>query len=149
MPPNGHALALEFNPDELEAAVAPKPDAAAPILVDLDVGDAVAAAVGGLGSGVVEYCNGGLTVQTKAAGGERLAKLAMAMLAYTGPDADFLAEARAAGRGVLLRNFDSDSSHAYSPAKIDRLIGVYIDGVFEVVVRVVETERAFRIAMAN
>ena len=140
---NGHA-ALRVSV-ELEPIATPKSDAGAPI--EIDVGVELANVAAWLCTGLTEFRNGGLSPKTKAAGGERMVPLALAMLAFTGPDGDFLDRARVAGRAVLRQNFELD--RPCSSAETDAVIEFYIDGVFEVLTKVVETERAFRIAMAN
>ena len=172
MPPNGHALALEFGPDELEAAVAPNPAAAAPIEITpaataaptkpdagsrpirIDIGELTAAAAAGLACGLGEYWDAGCTTpETKSWGGERIAVLAVALLYYTGPnDDDFLCQARVAGRHELRQRFDrvdSDFFQAYSVAEADAALDYYIDSALEIVVRVVTAERQFRAMHAN
>jgi hypothetical protein len=142
MSPNGHA-ALQLL--ALDPVAAPKPDTGTPIVVD--VGDAMAEAVAGICCGMAEFQNvGRLTTETKAVNGDRIAVLAMAMLAHGGSDADFFDRARVAARCEVRRRFDPEGFNA---AEVDAATEFCIGAVFEIVTRVVETERAWRVAHAN
>jgi hypothetical protein len=94
------------------------------------------------------YRQGGiLDPEAKEIGGERLAAVALLALDYEGTDADFLQAARDAGHCVLRRRHFTDD--CYSPVRTDVALSVCIDGVFEVVTRVVKDERIYRAAWAN
>ncbi len=145
---NGHALHLALDPEP--ATTPAEPGAAAPILVDVDVGDAMVAAASWICRSMCEYqAAGRLTIQTRTTGGERVVPLAMAMLEHTGSDDVFLTKARAAGRAGLRRHLESDFPPPCSPAEIDRVIEIALDGTLEIVTKAVEAERLHRAAHAN
>jgi hypothetical protein len=158
MPPNGHALRLdEVEPTEKSDTATPieiTPAATAaptkPITIDVDVGNVAANAAVWVCCGLGEYqASGRLTVQTRATGGERLAPLAMALLAYTGSDDDFYRRARGAARRALRQYFDDNFLAAHVPEGVDAAIELALDGTFEIVDRVVTAERLHRAAHAN
>lgn len=142
---NGHAAVAYLLP------TAPaQPQAQDKPGIDLELlGQAVADATCALAAGMTDYYRqaGVLDPAVKETGGERLAAVALLALDYAGTDADFLQAARDAGKRVLRRRHFTDD--CYSPFKTDRALGVCLDGLFEVVTRVVHDERIFRIARAN
>jgi hypothetical protein len=118
--------------------------------IDLEIlGQAVADATCALAAGMTSYYwqDGILDPLDKETGGERLAAVVLLALDYAGTDADFLQVARDAGHRVLRRrHFTND---CYGPFKTDVAISVCLDGVFEVVVPIIKTERIYRAAWAN
>ena len=101
MPPNGHALALEFDPDELEAAVAPKPDAGVPIKVV--IGNAMAAAAQAVAVAVLDYrADGTMSATTRDWGGAMVGWVVQLRLDTLGELPEFDVVAFAEGKRELL-----------------------------------------------
>jgi hypothetical protein len=145
---NGHAALLQLpqapSAPEQCLATGDKPS------INLEIlGQAVADATCALAAGMISYYRQGGTLDpaVKETGGERLAAVARLMLDHPGDDADFLQVARDAGQRVLRRRHFTDD--CYGPFKTDVAISVCLDGLFEIVTRVVRDERIFRIARAN
>jgi hypothetical protein len=109
---------------------------------EITLGRAVAAAAATIYVAMVDFQRDGeLAPNTKAAGADRIAKVAMLQLSHKLGDHDFAARARAAGKAELHRQFLVDFS--YNPTEIDnKVLDGYIDAVFEITNNVVALERA-------
>jgi hypothetical protein len=115
------------------------------ISLEAAIGEATASAVTALCQGWMEFESGErLSAATRAAGGERIAKLYM-LQQQAGPNLDFAATARREGARVLRQYFTSDFYLKHGPGAGETTIDAYLDGVLEILAKVVAFERA----MAN
>ena len=106
---------------------------------EIEVGEAIASAACGFCFALQEFQqNGGLTDVVRAAGGERIARVAQLQLGHELGDRDFTAIAHRAGKAVLRQFFDG----SFSPAQCDAALDFYINEVLMIVSRVVAMERA-------
>ena len=143
---NGHAvrLPLELAPAP-ESKDVPPPTPSAGI-----IGTAVANAVTVFCQAAIDQQeNGAIAPAIIAAGGDRIAAIALLQLDYAGGDIDFTRKAHEQGKCVLHRYLDANLFRQHGPGEVDKVLDMAIDSVFEIVSKVVKTERTFRAAWAN
>jgi hypothetical protein len=143
--PNGvAALHLVPAPKSKDAAVG-KPGG-----IEVALGAAVADAVVVFYQAIFDQQEAGaIAPATTAAGGSRIAAIALLQLDHEGGDVDFVAQAHRAGKCELRRYFDADVFQQHGVGEVDTALDAAIDSVFEIVGKVVQTERVYRAAWAN
>lgn len=134
------ALRVALEPAPHSEATAGGAGAAA---TEITIGQAVAAAVTGLGFALQEYGAGGLTNQTRTANGARIAALYEMQQAHAGA-LDFALVARREGK-VALRQFlaASDFYCQHTTEQGDAVLDMFIDGVLTVLSKVTALEAAW------
>jgi hypothetical protein len=143
MPSNGVAVRL-----------APEPAPANPSTqedIETAIGEATASAVTTFYQGAIAQQETGLLPPAIiAAGGSRIAAIALLQLDHELGDDDFFRRAHEQGKCVLHRYLgDADLFQRYAPGEVDKALDVAIDSIFEIVTKVVKDERAFRAAWAH
>ena len=139
---NGRA-ALQLIAAEPPSAPAPPPASAK----ELEIGRAAADACVYLCAGMIEFQeNGRMQPSTKAAGAERIAKLATLKLDALGQIDNFAEIARREGLLQLQKNLDAepDFRQRYGVAAGDKISSGLLDGTLEIVGRVVALEMSLR-----
>lgn len=127
--------------------VEPSTPPAKGVLIEAEIGEAMAAACATLSQGIVEQHEvGRISPQIRSMSGERIAKLFF-LQQQCASGFDFNAIARREGRRALRQIFDADvdyrARHGAQGGEV--LIDTLIDGTLEILDRVIEFERA----MAN
>jgi hypothetical protein len=142
---NGAAVTLHLVPAcESKDASVGKP-------IEVEIGEAVAAAVTTFyQAAIAQQETGLLPPAIIAAGGSRIAAIALLQLDHAGGDSDFVARAHRDGKRELHRYLgDTGLFQRCGPDEVDMVLDVAIDSVFEIVTKVVRDERAFRAAWAH
>ena len=130
---NGHAVALPLAEEPEQEGI------------EATLGEVVAAAACVIAQAVEDCRQGGsLAPATRAAGGDRLARVTMLALDHELGDEDFFSKARAAGKKNLRERLNGSS---ISPGAADAVLEFYLDSLFEITSCVMRDERAFRRAM--
>ena len=133
--PNGVAALARLEHTPEDAPPANKPDAVSSG-IEL-VGEAIASAATMLCFALLKQQNGKLTNETRAAGGERVAKLVELVLSG---EVD-LTSARTAGKQVLRQYLDADFFRRYSTEQGEEALDSILSELFKIVDRVVAFER--------
>jgi hypothetical protein len=130
---------LELPPEHSEATTGTPGTAATEI--EATIGQAMAAAVTGLGFALAEYQNGGLTNKTRTANGERVARLYELQQSTLG-QIDFGLVAREQGRIALRQYLDAAGFYQRHGAEQgDAMLDMFIADVLGVVAKVTDFER--------
>jgi hypothetical protein len=152
---NGVAVALLPSAAPTSAATptstaTPTPTAAGKP-IETAIGDAMANAVTTLYQAAInQQQTGTLAPSIIAAGGSRIAALALLQLDHAGGDIDFVARAHRDGKRELRRCFNNtDLFQQHDPVEIDKVFDTSISDVLGIVSRVVRDERVYRAAWAN
>jgi hypothetical protein len=143
---NGATVRL---PLALESAAAPASDKPSEP-IETAIGAAMADAV-------TVFCEAAIAQQETgllppaiiAAGGSRVATIAMLQLEHELGDDDFFRRAHEQGKCVLHQYLGADLFRQHGPGQVDMVLDMAIDSVFEIVSKVVKDERAVRVAWAH